>query len=315
MTGVFDGSKLAYSPDLEIEEGIRGGLYFDTNQSGVLNPPTDYIVGYQYYNGICYYSEWLREAAELLGITYPDHIPSVEETADFWHFRNGEYWIQDAVEKNPNLMFIVEAGDTDHVQEAPDHPHVLVQYMGFLDAGARFTRLNPDRYYVNQVMGIEIPGVVDNDGMISYNHLSIRDALQPRNIPVLSGEKSTIAAVCELADRTRDDNVEPQIYGATGLIFSVMDEVADKLHVYPNPTAGNTTLSFELATEDEVSLIIYSTTGERISTVFQGVLSPGEHQVIWNGFNSPGQKLSPGLYYIALISSAQKDVRSIILVR
>lgn len=57
------------------------------------------------------------------------------------------------MEINPGLMFIVEAGDRDHVQGAPDHPQVLIQYNGFLKTGARFLRLNPDKYYVEQVIG------------------------------------------------------------------------------------------------------------------------------------------------------------------
>ena len=57
---------------------------------------------------------------------------------------------------------------------------------------------------------------------------------------------------------------------------------------FPNPFNPSTTLQFSLPCTDFVTLKIYNLIGEEIANLFNGVLTPGTHNVEWNatGFSS-----------------------------
>jgi len=315
-TGEYDVTMLAYSPDQVNEDGNSGLFYFDINKNGVLNPAVDYVASYQYHNGKTYYSEWLREAAEGLSTTYPGHIATVAQTALFWRYRNGENWIRKAVEANPNLMFMVEAGDEDHVQRAKDHPHILIQYQGFLREGVRFARVNPDRYYVEKLLGETFPGAADNDGMKTFDHLTIRTALQPRGLPALSSTRSTVAGVCEMADRTRFNITTPQI-GATGIELPEDWTESKKPSVtcYPNPVADRAWFSFTLSQPGAVSIELFDQKGRLIRHIRSGELSPGKHTLLWDGTRGSGAPADPGIYFFRFRSEKSTSSGQLIMIR
>ncbi len=215
-TGTWDFTHLAFSDTLTVSTEppvVRGGLYFDFNANGIFDgddfKPWPHI--WPLIAGKAYYSVRLRSEAESRGIVpspAPSTLATVEETQAFWHYRNGEYWIEEAVSGNPGLMFMVIASQDDHVQGAPDYPHVLTQYEGFRNAGARLVRLNPDRAYVEAISGSACPEAVDNAAFVAYDHLSVRSAVEPESLPY---EATVNAGVLELADRTQTDELSPQL--------------------------------------------------------------------------------------------------------
>jgi hypothetical protein len=315
-TGVYDLTTLAYSTDQVNEDGNLGLIYFDINHNGTLNPAVDYVAAYQYYNGKAYYSDWLRKAVETLGVTFPEHIATVAQTTLFWRYRNAESWIPDAVEANPNLMFMVEAGDQDHVQRAKDHPHILIQYLGFLNAGVRFARVNPDRYYVEKLLGQTFPGAADNDGMKTYDHISIRTALQPRGLPVLSSQRSTVAGVCEMADRTYYNIIDPQI-GETGI--QLPDAGPGKkgsfVTCYPNPATDRVHFSFALSRGGKTIVDLYDIQGRHVRNLQGGDLAPGAHVITWDGEDASGTLMAPGIYYYRFNSAEAACTGQLMLLR
>ena len=316
-TGEFDTSLLAYSEMLPGPDSGLGGLYFDIDENGMLDVGVDFMAPYHAFQGKSYYSDYLRQAAETLAVSLAEHIATREETSEFWYWRNGELWIESTVQANPDLMFIVEAGDQDHVQGAPDHPHVLIQYEGFRSAGARFVRLNPDRFYVEEVLGTATPDAVDNDAFQLFDHISIRTAVQRRDIPTLPSARSVAAAVCELADRTKDNNIEPQIDDE---MTSVKNADIFPAHVmlaqnYPNPFNGQTVISFQLDGVSNVGLIIYDVMGRIVRQWhFQG--SSGLQSVVWNGLDDFGRKVSSGVYFVRLLAgTGQSHMRKMQLIK
>lgn len=81
----------------------------------------------------------------------PSPYGSVAESSRFWSDRDvaadGGFW-RAAVQKLPWLAVLVLATDVDHVQQAPDHPHIKMQIDGWQAAVAAWVRLNPDAVYV-----------------------------------------------------------------------------------------------------------------------------------------------------------------------
>jgi len=233
-TGTWDFSRLAFSDTLTVSAktpDVKGGFYFDMNGNGSYDAadfrPEAYVYVFKAGTVKAYYSVRLRTEAENRGLvppSAPTTLATVEETQAFWNYRNGENWIEAAIAGNANLLFMVTASEEDHVQGAQDHPHVLIQYEAFRAAGARFVRLNPDRAYVEAVGDSSYPKAADNPAFIQYDHLSIRNALEPEGADKVPDEIFTAAGVVELADRTQANNLSAQL---DSVLFSEQDSTID----------------------------------------------------------------------------------------
>jgi hypothetical protein len=153
----------------------------------------------------------MREAEkrDLFGEPRPAHVPTLEEAVEFWRYRDATGLVADAVRKVPDVAVIVVAGETDHVQIAPDHPHIRAQVNAFQKAGAKFIRLNPDRAYVEWLFDRKAPSVPDNNAGLQYTPKTIQAALCPdRAVPK---QLLSPAAMCELADRVQAGNFQPNL--------------------------------------------------------------------------------------------------------
>lgn len=222
----LDLSKLTYDPDLPMtargrtpeqrrDLPFRGSLFFDIDGDGRYDPEADFrhqparfdpSSGPRFWYSI----RLLREAEkrDLYGGARPGHIPTAEEAVEFWHYRDATGLVTDAVRKIPDLAVIVVANAQDHMQIAPDHPHIRIQVNAFQKAGARFIRLNPDSAYVEWLIGENGPGLVDNDAGVLYTPKTILSALCPNEA---AHRILHPAAICELADRVQAGNFEPNL--------------------------------------------------------------------------------------------------------
>ena len=326
-TGEFDLSLIAWDDTVSINKNhsfvnlceMHGGLYFDVNKNGVVDEGTDFIpVPFVYQIGSDYkafYSVRIMQEAvgrNLIPSTPPSHIPTLSQTEDFWLYRNGENWIEQAVQKIPDLMFIVEASETDHAQSAPDHPHVLIQYQGFCDAGCRFVRLNPDRTYVENILGFSAPDAADNDAFASFTHENITTGLQPPRTGGYPISVTVKAAACEAADRTYYNNTDYQ----TDEILSSVNEcrtlpsAINLLQNYPNPFNPATSINFSIDNSSFVQLYVYNLLGEKVTTLAEAGFDAGVHLVRWQP-----RGLSTGTYIVRLQADKQVLTRKVVYVR
>ena len=65
----------------------------------------------------------------------------------------------------------------------------------------------------------------------------------------------------------------------------------------PNPFNPYTTLRFSLSASGPAELAIYDVNGRKVKTLVNGVLDAGSHEVVWDGTNEAGDKLSSGVYW------------------
>jgi len=227
-TGTLDLTKLAFDPSSEIRPfgtgrfgapslpALVGGLFFDMDGDGKCESEDDYPLQPPVFDvgqgRKAWYSVRLIREAErrnLFGAPRPVHIPSLDEAIESWRYRDATGLVVDAVRKIPDLAAIVVAGETDHVQIAPDHPHIRAQVNAFQEAGAKLIRLNPDRAYVEWLLDREAPGLPDADAGLRYTPKTISAALCPdRAAPK---QLLSPAAMCELADRVQARNFEPNL--------------------------------------------------------------------------------------------------------
>lgn len=276
--GEWNLESLKYNSDIAIpvvdhlNDTVFGGFYFDFNGDDVVNYGKDFIpyplVFYMGSGYKAFYSERITHKATVDNIfppNPPSHIVDYEETKEFWQYRNGDYWIDSLVNKLPDLLFMVTASDSDHVQTAPDHPHVLNQYKKFGNASAKFLRINPDSSYVSYILGYNEPAAKDNDAYAVYNHLTIRDCFEPGGKYSLLGKAVSVpAGACELADRKEYNIYTPQL---DGVISSVKENsfMEYPVTIYPNPFKNSFTINgLEYFGENQLHLSITNINGKEI---------------------------------------------------
>ncbi|MFK7844007.1 MAG: FG-GAP-like repeat-containing protein [Rhodothermales bacterium] len=66
---------------------------------------------------------------------------------------------------------------------------------------------------------------------------------------------------------------------------------------YPNPFTSNTTLTIRLKDAGFLSVAVYNTLGQKITTVFENNEVAGNTLVMWDGTNSEGQQIESGVYF------------------
>jgi hypothetical protein len=76
---------------------------------------------------------------------------------------------------------------------------------------------------------------------------------------------------------------------------------------YPNPFNSSTNISFEIGGQSaqRTIVIIYNVVGQRIRRIHDGILSPGLHEMNWDGRDALGRPVSSGIYFIELRTEQQ----------
>jgi len=91
---------------------------------------------------------------------------------------------------------------------------------------------------------------------------------------------------------------------------------AARLHAYPNPSSGSSTVQFVIHVPGNGSqaaqIRLYDLSGRWIATLADGSYSPGDHTVSWNRVGRTGRPVSPG-YYEAIGTVGATRVRERLL--
>lgn len=75
---------------------------------------------------------------------------------------------------------------------------------------------------------------------------------------------------------------------------------ADEL-VYPNPSAGETTIEFTVNKAEHISLNVYNEQGQLVRTLIAGsTVQKGKYQIRFDGNDSHGNPLSAGVYFYSI---------------
>ena len=90
-----------------------------------------------------------------------------------------------------------------------------------------------------------------------------------------------------------------ELWNITPLV-SIKEEIGQELFSfkqnYPNPFISSTRISYTLGKEADIKILVYSTTGEVIAELINGMHSPGEYHV---DFDATG--LAKGTYICRMI--------------
>lgn len=84
---------------------------------------------------------------------------------------------------------------------------------------------------------------------------------------------------------------------------------------FPNPFNAATTIQMVLPTAGPVSLEIYNARGQLVREFFNGNLTAGPHQFLWNSTDSNGQIVPSGLYFLQCQSGSRVKNLKMLLVK
>ena len=84
---------------------------------------------------------------------------------------------------------------------------------------------------------------------------------------------------------------------------------------FPNPFNPVTSITFDVAEMDEVSLIVYDLTGKEVATLVSGIYAPGTYNLEWNAVNNSGDGIVSGMYVYRYISSEKAITRKMLYLK
>ncbi len=102
---------------------------------------------------------------------------------------------------------------------------------------------------------------------------------------------------------------------SSGIADAVLPGGFELYSNYPNPFNPTTQIPFQLAKSGIVSLQVFTITGQRVATVFNGKLPAGRHTMNWNGMDKSGNMVASGIYFYRLTAGNESRTRKMILVR
>ncbi len=112
-----------------------------------------------------------------------------------------------------------------------------------------------------------------------------------------------------------------KIAGFYGVIPGVKEQRLINAHPFflapaiPNPFANQVKFSYSIPSKMKVKLALYDVTGRLVTTLVNGVETPGVKTIIWDGKTDNGSLISNGVYFCYLETEAGSLVRKVVHTR
>ncbi len=85
--------------------------------------------------------------------------------------------------------------------------------------------------------------------------------------------------------------------------------------IYPNPFNDVATILIRMPVKQAASLDIYNLKGQKMHSLHNGVLSDGDHSIVFDARNNQGISLPSGVYLLLLSTSDQIVIKKVVLIR
>jgi agmatine deiminase len=83
--------------------------------------------------------------------------------------------------------------------------------------------------------------------------------------------------------------------------------------IVPNPFNSMTRISFSLDQQLKTSLIVYNLQGQIIKYLANQEFAAGKHEIVWDGKDVSGNKVTPGIYFLKLETERGVDLEKLIV--
>jgi hypothetical protein len=101
--------------------------------------------------------------------------------------------------------------------------------------------------------------------------------------------------------------------GNTDLTTLVLSSGLDS--IYPNPFNPSTTIRYNIAKAEKVSLNIYNLRGQKVITLINESKSAGAHTASWDGRDEAGNPVASGVYYLRLQTDTARETRKLTMIK
>jgi hypothetical protein len=108
---------------------------------------------------------------------------------------------------------------------------------------------------------------------------------------------------------------------AIGLCAAASVDTPEAVHrfgvlaAHPNPFASSTRIVFSLATRERAVLGIHDITGRLVAKIYDAETGRGKHSATWDGCDTAGREVSPGVYFARLEAGGKRATHKITLAR
>jgi photosystem II stability/assembly factor-like uncharacterized protein len=115
--------------------------------------------------------------------------------------------------------------------------------------------------------------------------------------------RMTVATLAELAipDTSVSGIVEPEIAAVTSAC--------------PNPFSAATRVSLVINAVSEVKVSVFDAEGRLVRTLIDGSLPVGRHEVVWDGSDERGSRVSPGVYFTSVKTGSDSRYAKVVVLR
>ncbi len=86
-------------------------------------------------------------------------------------------------------------------------------------------------------------------------------------------------------------------------------------NAYPNPFNPSTTIKVQMAQTGPAQLIIYNVLGQKVRTLYNGVLTQGIKKFTWNGKDNAGRQVASGLYFYQLKTQNVTQTKAVMFIK
>ena len=104
-------------------------------------------------------------------------------------------------------------------------------------------------------------------------------------------------------------------YGFVNTDEFKIENVKCKISNFPNPFNPETQITFNLTEAEHVYLSVYNLKGQLVKVLTDEILPAGNNNLIWDGTNVLGRKVSSGVYLLRLKNSNETVNKKIMLIK
>ena len=84
---------------------------------------------------------------------------------------------------------------------------------------------------------------------------------------------------------------------------------------YPNPFNPNTTILYNLSSDELISFEVFNLNGKKVRTLVNEYQNSGPKKVIWNADDNHGRQVPAGIYLYSIIAGNVKQTKKMLLVK
>ncbi|MCD4747018.1 MAG: SBBP repeat-containing protein [Bacteroidales bacterium] len=84
---------------------------------------------------------------------------------------------------------------------------------------------------------------------------------------------------------------------------------------YPNPFNQTTTIEYRLPEVSDVKIVIFNLFGQKVCTLVNTRVEAGSHQVVWNGRDEMGSKVTSGVYFCRFNAGNYRSMQKMQLIQ